>query len=643
MYTTHFGLKEKPFRLVPDPEFLFLSTSHEEALAHLTYAVSQQEGFVEVTGEVGTGKTTLCRSFLENLDQTVESAFIFNPKLDADQLLKAILAELDIACPAGDAADMTHALYEVLLEKKIQGKSVILLIDEAQNLSRETLEQLRLLSNLETTRSKLLQIILVGQPELSELLNSHEMRQLRQRISLSCRIMPLSRPETFAYITHRVSRVSLNGRELFTHRAVDLIYRYSGGIPRLINILCDRSLVAAFGQGKDLVFPDMVKAACKEVNAGHNRRSMGMFPPIIGSGRFWVLICTVMVACLSLVFLFSGGWPLKHLNTPLADNPPGQIKTPESVPSPGLTETSAAAADSLVLKNPSPEKVHSDAHTATVASLEKGGAATPGFLDRHEDTAAPPAPEVLPVPQPLSDPFPVISGIEEIRSFFVNALPKATREKAFSIVLSLWRTDGEKLQRYFHNAGQEIGDARFFEVQAWQRHLEVLHLTGDKDQIKIFNLPAILTFSVRGQTGYLAVIRLAEQNLCTIACESAGQGATVGLGELTPFLGQDIFIVWRDPFGYSGVISPSAPPAAIISLKLAVRQLGFQGIGMRPQYDIPLVNAVKTIQARYGLVSDGLAGPMTKIAFFHELEAKKREETTPVETFDALSGTKAPK
>ncbi len=305
MYTTHFGLKEKPFRLVPDPEFLFLSTSHEEALAHLTYAVSQQEGFVEVTGEVGTGKTTLCRSFLENLDQTVESAFIFNPKLDADQLLKAILAELDIACPAGDAADMTHALYEFLLEKKIQGKSVILLIDEAQNLSRETLEQLRLLSNLETTRSKLLQIILVGQPELSELLNSHEMRQLRQRISLSCRIMPLSRPETFAYITHRVSRVSLNGRELFTHRAVDLIYRYSGGIPRLINILCDRSLVAAFGQGKDLVFPDMVKAACKEVNAGHNRRSMGMFPPIIGSGRFWVLICTVMVACLSLVFLFS--------------------------------------------------------------------------------------------------------------------------------------------------------------------------------------------------------------------------------------------------------------------------------------------------------------------------------------------------
>ncbi|MDD4071742.1 MAG: AAA family ATPase, partial [Desulfobacterales bacterium] len=198
MYKQFFGFKEKPFKLVPNPSYLFLSRCHEEALAHLTYAVSQSDGFVEITGEVGTGKTTLCRVFLETLGDNVEVAYIFNPRLDSLQLLKAINDELGIRSDAENTKDLIDILNQFLMEKKAAGRTVILLIDEAQNLSEEVLEQLRLLSNLETTLSKLIQIILVGQPELGKKLDSPNLRQLAQRITLRYHLRPLSRKETKA-------------------------------------------------------------------------------------------------------------------------------------------------------------------------------------------------------------------------------------------------------------------------------------------------------------------------------------------------------------------------------------------------------------------------------------------------------------
>ncbi|MCK5418202.1 MAG: AAA family ATPase, partial [Desulfobacterales bacterium] len=190
MYNKFFGFKEKPFKLVPNPAYFYLSKSHEEALAHLNYAMSQGDGFVEITGEVGTGKTTLCRAFLESLNGTVEAAYIFNPKLSPKQLLRTINEEFGIKSEGDNTKDLIDTLNIFLMQKKASGKKVILLIDEAQNLNRNVLEQLRLLSNLETNRDKLLQIILVGQPELSQILNSHELRQLGQRITLSYQLGP---------------------------------------------------------------------------------------------------------------------------------------------------------------------------------------------------------------------------------------------------------------------------------------------------------------------------------------------------------------------------------------------------------------------------------------------------------------------
>ncbi|MGD2271022.1 MAG: AAA family ATPase, partial [Desulfobacterales bacterium] len=246
MYQNFFCFKERPFKLVPNPEYFFMSQSHEEALAHLNYAISQGDGFVAITGEVGTGKTTLCRVFLESLDESMESAYIFNPKLSPKQLLMAINEEFGLSFEADNTRELIGALNSYLMEKKTEGKKVVLLIDEAQNLAANVLELIRLLSNLETTKFKLLQIILVGQPELADLLDSHELRQLGQRITLKCNLKPLTFKEVKEYIEHRIHIASPKPVVQFTSASHRAIYKYSAGIPRLINIVCDRALLTAY-------------------------------------------------------------------------------------------------------------------------------------------------------------------------------------------------------------------------------------------------------------------------------------------------------------------------------------------------------------------------------------------------------------
>ncbi len=243
MYTEHYGLREKPFNLTPDPRFLFLSASHREALAHVLYGIDQGEGFISVTGEVGTGKTTLCRTLLERLAAETEVAYLFNPALNPDELLRAIAMEFDL--PAGKdlgrAALIDH-LNRFLLESSRQGRRVLLIVDEAQNLSTETREQMRLLSNLETSRSKLIQIVLFGQPELDQKLDSKELRQLRQRISVRWRLGSLSEEESRDYGRHRIRVAAGDERELFTPRALReiLSMRRSPGRWRRIPLLRSR-------------------------------------------------------------------------------------------------------------------------------------------------------------------------------------------------------------------------------------------------------------------------------------------------------------------------------------------------------------------------------------------------------------------
>jgi general secretion pathway protein A len=264
MYTHFYGLREKPFTLSPDPKYLFLSDSHREALAHLLYGIEQGEGFIAVTGEVGTGKTTLCRTLLDRLDPSTEVAFVFNPPLSGMELLQAIHHELGLLGGEATRQELTEELNQFLLEKKAQGRRVLLIVDEAQNLERDALEQVRLLGNLETSTAKLIQIILLGQPELDAKLASPDLRQLRQRITVRWRLAPLNAAETREYVTHRL-RVAGASRELFTELATREVHRRSRGIPRVINLLCDRALLAGFAAQSQSIGLGLVSQVEKEI------------------------------------------------------------------------------------------------------------------------------------------------------------------------------------------------------------------------------------------------------------------------------------------------------------------------------------------------------------------------------------------
>jgi general secretion pathway protein A len=279
MYLSHFGLRELPFSITPDPRFLYMSARHREALAHLVYGVGEHGGFVQLTGEVGTGKTSVCRCLLEQLPSHVNIALVLNPRLSPVELLAAVCDELRIPYPAGTSSqkDLVDRLHRHLLEAHAAGRRTVLILDEAQNLSADVLEEIRLLTNLETTRQKLLQVILIGQPELTAILDQPRLRQLAQRVTARYHLEPLSRAETRAYIRHRLA-VAGRGRPVFTEAALRTLHRRSRGIPRLINAIADRALLGAYTRERARVDAGTVRRAAAEV-LGHSRRPWQWWAP----------------------------------------------------------------------------------------------------------------------------------------------------------------------------------------------------------------------------------------------------------------------------------------------------------------------------------------------------------------------------
>lgn len=266
MYQSFYGFREMPFNITPDPRFLYLSPTHQDALQHLKYGVNEKKGFIVLVGEVGCGKTTLCRRFLNEIDpEKFDTALILNPRVTETQMLKAILTELGETKLARSQNDLVAQVNRVLLDRIARGRDIVLIIDEAQNLSFEVLEQIRLLSNLETDKQKLLQIILMGQPELKELLAREELRQLRQRILVHYELHPLSPTDMEHYIQHRLSLAGGNGRPSFTRWALRTIHKGSGGVPRLVNNLCDKALLSAFIRESDEVSYWDARRAVKEM------------------------------------------------------------------------------------------------------------------------------------------------------------------------------------------------------------------------------------------------------------------------------------------------------------------------------------------------------------------------------------------
>ncbi len=279
MYQQYFGLSEAPFSIAPDPRYLYLSDKHREALAHLIYGVGDQGGFVLLTGEVGTGKTTICRCLLQQVPDDADIAFIINPRQSINQLLQSIFNDLGIDYDRGmTSKDLIDELNHYLLDAHANGRNTILIIDEAQNLSVDVLEQLRLLTNLETNEKKLLQLVLLGQPELNDLLAKSELRQLAQRVTARYHLSPLSKPEVTQYIEHRLSVAGCR-TELFPAAAINKIFQLSKGVPRLINLICDRTLLGVYSTNNDQASAKIVANAAREIfpaQGGFNWKPVGL-------------------------------------------------------------------------------------------------------------------------------------------------------------------------------------------------------------------------------------------------------------------------------------------------------------------------------------------------------------------------------
>lgn len=281
MYCEYYGLLRTPFEMTPDPAFLYLGEAHREGLATLVYGVSSGKGFVMLTGEVGTGKTTLLHALLGRLDSQTRSAFIFNPRLEPLDFFRMLFEELGIEVSGRSKAEYLLTLNHFLIERLEHGEKTLLIVDEAQNLSAEMLEEIRLLSNLETPRSKLIQIMLVGQPELKEMLEKPELRQLRQRIALRHHLRPFDEQETRDYVQERLGRAGYTGRGLFKRGALDAIFAVTAGTPRLVNSVCDSALLLGYSRQQPVIDASLIREVASELEL---EGCTGSEPEVPGTG-----------------------------------------------------------------------------------------------------------------------------------------------------------------------------------------------------------------------------------------------------------------------------------------------------------------------------------------------------------------------
>jgi general secretion pathway protein A len=618
MYKFFFGFRENPFKLVPNPAYLFLSKSHEEALAHLTYAVSQGEGFMEITGEVGTGKTTLCRAFLENLDQHTTAAYIFNPNLNSVQLLKAINDEFGIPSNAKNVKDLIDTLNAFLIEQKSNGKKTILLIDEAQNLTNEVLEQLRLLSNLETTKDKLLHIILIGQPELEEKLGSYELRQLEQRISLSCRLIPLNLKEVQNYIQHRIHVASEKTDIRFDSAAYRSIYKYSRGVPRRINIVCDRALLTAFGLDQQKITKGIVGSAIKELTDRENMagKRFGKWKKAI------FLFFVLSLICASLFFYRSGAFKnFRTLNVPEVKKP--GVHSPDHtvypVPAETVSKLDAPVPSDTVSKINAP--VPTDMHPDPITQVSDNKlpdppktipAAAPLYPKENEKEKIPESVAAAkPAPQPVRNLANILNTMNRVSS----------RHAALKVVLKLWHIEPEIKP----DLDAIDDDGQYFRTAAKEKGLLMRRIHGSLNAVKKLNLPAILSMdSGQDKTPlYLVLIKTDRQH---ITLEGGAQDISIELtpAELESYWSGTAYIPWKNFLSITGTIPIDAPKDSVITLKKLLRDIGFKKVELTPFYDDQTREAVKKIQRKYGLRVDGAVGSTTKIALYNETKSLKR-------------------
>jgi general secretion pathway protein A len=604
MYENFFGFKEKPFKLVPNPDYLFLSKSHEEALAHLNYALSQGDGFVEITGEVGTGKTTLCRAFLENLDGNTIAAYIFNPTLGPKQLIRTICDELAIKCKPDNIKDLIDNLNNFLMHQKTQRRKVILLIDEAQNLSKNVLEQLRLLSNLETNKEKLLQIILVGQPELGDILDSHELRQLGQRITLRYRLSPLTSRETVDYIQYRIDKASQKSGIKFDRPAFRRIYRYSRGIPRIINIACDRVLLTAFGLSKQKITGSIARDAIRELKSRGTPRRY----ELVDWKKVFVIGAAAGVVLAAAIFHQPLIQEIGSFLRPAAyrNSEASIVKIPEPDPA-GDPRSSVSANRDTTFDTAPPPTASTNAGLSTDLYAEPDNSAQAASI----------APAVRPETRDEAS-IPSQNETMKLADFLTAMDIRSSRFEALKYAMELWQTPIEN-QPYLNSLDD---DESFFRLTTKAKGVSIQRLEANLDLLKRLNLPAILELYPTGseEPGYLTLSQIKGDSY--IFGSPDGYGPIVsGPAEINLYWSGIAYVPWKNYLSIWGIIPSNATKDSIITLKMLLHELGYGGMALNDEYDEPTRLAIEEIQAKYGVPVDGFVGPLTKIILYQEKKA----------------------
>ncbi|NUM55499.1 MAG: AAA family ATPase [Candidatus Hydrogenedentes bacterium] len=551
MYEAYYGLREKPFNLTPDPKYLYLSEKHKEAFAHLLFGIKNRSGFVMVTGEIGTGKTTICRTLLGQLDENTEVAFIFNPYLSPEELLRKINEDFGIATTASTTRGLIDELNEYLLERNARGKNCVLVIDEAQNLAPPVLEQIRLLSNLETETQKLLQIVLIGQPELMQVLGLHELRQLNQRITARYHLHPLSADETKQYIAYRMRVAGARRRIYFTASAIKRIFKISGGTPRVINALCDRSLLIGYTKEIRDIGPAIARQAWKEVRGEQPRRSI--WPQV----RAWLPNPAVITAGIAVLLLAVF----------LRDR---SVFEPAPPPAAAVQPTAAAQT-----KN---SNIAREVAFAAQVPVEKAVQAEPP-----------------PVPLPTDTTF---AGLVDRQD------PTASRTAAVQAILRAWN-----LALLTNLPANDSVDALTEFAGANRLTTEVMKLT--LDQIEAINLPALIKLHGRSRSIWVAVIG-AEGNDFKIT--TASNETTLAPRDLINdcYLNEAI-ILWRDPYPDTVILKNGMSGEDVRVLQVQLRTLGRLERAPTGTFDEATAEAIRSIQKDAGLRVDGAAGRHTRM------------------------------
>ena len=558
MYLTFFGLAEKPFAITPDPRYLYLGARHADALAHLVYGINEAGGFIQLTGEVGTGKTTTIRSLLARAPKNAEIALILNPKLSPEEFLRSLCEELGLGVTDSaerNTKELVDQLNRYLLRTHAQGRRVVLIVDEAQNLSPEVLEQIRLLTNLETETQKLLQIILIGQPELRRLLGREDLRQLAQRITGRYHLDPLSREETFAYVRHRL-RVAAATSDIFTGRALREIYRVSGGIPRLINIVCDRALLAAYTQDLHQVPASLVRRAGAEV-FGHELTPAWM-PLLLGA-----VAAAVLAGSIAALWRFA---PLER-----------------------WWHGSAVAQTAAMMRPPELTASKSNGTAVAMPSAPSAPATAPTNASTDAVARAATAPAI------------------KLATALSSYSADTDTDVAFSTLFGLWKVA--------YVPGSTDGCS-----QALQQGLQCLMQRGSLAQLRLLNRPAILMLTDDAGSARQVVLRGLGEDTATL--QLGTHLATISLADLSRYWFGDFVLLWHPVAKDVRDLRSGMRGAPVRRLRHELTLWSGSGdSSASDEYDSSLVQLVEQFQHAHRLAVDGIAGVETQVALDAALAA----------------------